>query len=645
MNRLLLLLPSTAALAACASTMPPPSFVESTLLKAPKPTEYRDADAVDLLRDERYTLSYGRDGKSFNWYQAHQARAVLTAKGRDVGTLRLGLGRRTLELFEGRTIGPDGSITRVLPEHVKTETTNKGDTQLATTLIITFPKVEIGSVLEWRLSARGDGYYGSLSDLLGGPYPTRRATLEITGNEPIQYQVMAYNTDAQWVTQKTSDGWSVRIAVDDLPASAREPYSPAPVLVEPCWVFSIGQIQHFVDTFAVNRTWSDAMDWLAARLTFPDDAPRPTVKLEGSPRDKLAALHAHARARWTVGALGDLPGGDLAKLDEQPTITAVERGRALLAMLRGAGLEAHAALVNGPGEALDDLDIPYADAFRRLLILVPKQKGLDAPVWIAPECDACRLGEVPSMLIDREALVLRAKQRPGNVSADVEARMEPVASRPLGLATSLRTYSATVSDTLDLALRWTTANEDHAWLGPRKDARVEPLSKLKKDAETSLRERLPGSALLEYVPFTLDPSLRRGTRTFVAEAPAHAVADRETRTVPLTMLTDVIGDDFEARTRRTLILVKSPSVTRDELRLRVPAGWKLTGAPNPVNRTAAGFTCQARVIEEAPGLVRVTRSLEERPGEWPASDYAAIRAVHQACRGVRLAALVFTAAR
>jgi hypothetical protein len=111
------------------------------------------------------------------------------------------------------------------------------------------------------------------------------------------------------------------------------------------------------------------------------------------------------------------------------------------------------------------------------------------------------------------------------------------------------------------------------------------------------------------------------------------------------MLTDVIGDDFEARTRRTLILVKSPSVTRDELRLRVPAGWKLTGAPNPVNRTAAGFTCQARVIEEAPGLVRVTRSLEERPGEWPASDYAAIRAVHQACRGVRLAALVFTAAR
>jgi hypothetical protein len=207
---------------------------------------------------------------------------------------------------------------------------------------------------------------------------------------------------------------------------------------------------------------------------------------------------------------------------------------------------------------------------------VPKQKGLDAPVWIAPECDACRLGEVPSMLIDREALVLRAKQRPGNVSADVEARMEPVASRPLGLATSLRTYSATVSDTLDLALRWTTANEDHAWLGPRKDARVEPLSKLKKDAETSLRERLPGSALLEYVPFTLDPSLRRGTRTFVAEAPAHAVADRETRTVPLTMLTDVIGDDFEARTRRTSILVKSPSVTRDELRLRVPAGWKLT---------------------------------------------------------------------
>lgn len=643
MKRLLPLLLPTVALGACVTAMPPPSFVESTLLKAPKPTEYRDADAVDLLNDERYVLSYGRDGKSFTWYQAHKARAVMTAKGRDVGTMRLSLGQAELEVFEGRTIGPDGSVTPVLPEHLKTETTNKGETQLAKTLVVTFPKVEVGSVLEWRFSTRGNGLRGSMSDLLGGRYPTRRATVEIIGNDPIQYQVMAYNTDAEWVAKKTPDGWSLRLSVDDLPAYEPEPESPARMTIEPCWVFAVGQIQHFTETVAWNRTWADATDQLAARLTFPDDAPRPTVKLGDSPREKLAALHAHARTRWTVGTFGDLPGGPLAKLDEQPSITGIERGRALLAMLRDAGLEAHAALANGPGEALDDLDMPNPDAFGRLLILVPKQKGIDAPVWIAPECDACRLGEVPNLLVDREALVLRAKQLPGNRAAQVDARMEPIAARPLGVTTSVRTYSATVSEALDLAVRWTTAHEQHVWLELRHDARVEPLAKRRKDAEASLRERLPGATLVDYVPAAIDPDLRRGTHAFVAEAPAFAIADRDTRTVPLSLLTDVVGKAFEAQTRRTSIIIKSPRVTRDELRLRVPAGWKLTGAPSAVNRTAPGFVCQARVIEEAPGLVRVTRSLEARPGEWPASDYAAIRAVHQACRGVRLASLVFTA--
>lgn len=634
----------------CASAPKLRLVADPQALVRPQPSDYPGAEAVYLQREMQLDLLSRWTGQSYVTTDRHDVLAILTEAGYDRANVRITVPEDgELVELEARTLGPDGSATRVATRDVHDATAWTEGDDGARVYSFAFPDVKVGSVIEYRYRTRLKGMAYDRDGYLSDTLPVQYASMRLSGTSDIRYQTKVYNTDRKWHEEDTGSGWALTWDARNIPAFSREEFRPHDTFHEPWWAFTIRQFARYNLAFDHNRTWSTAYSWWAHALYFDHeeyysglDAKLP-VTAKSSVLEKVAAATDWVRKRGHVSKPGSYPGRKYSALPANGGLTGVEHTRLLWKLLRDQGLDARYAFTQRRAERLEDRDLPMPSLYSTLLVYLPVQPGLPVPLWLDGACDFCAVGEIPPWLRGREAMLLDA-ERDQPKKAKVDVRWLPITGPDAPMSRIERRYQVTLDDTGTATLQ-----QDRRAIGAdASEAREFAASKTSKEhhesRERDLREQLPGATMtsLEFLP--LEPSMRVAENRLRATVPRHAHVDAGLALVPLTALHTSVGKYFEAPTRTRPIVFRETDVTYDEATYRVPTGWTAKDVPTPVSLETAGVTCKAEAKVVSPQEVRVMRTLSRTAGEYAVTDYPRIREVVRACATFRDGVLTFAVA-
>ena len=636
--------------AGCASAPKLRLVDDPRTLVFPKASDYPGADAVYLQREVHLDLLSRWTGQSYVTTDRHDVLAILTEAGYNRANIRVVVPEDgELVELEARTLAADGSAVPVATRDVHDASAWSTDDDGARVYSFAFPDVKVGSVIEFRYRTRVKGMMYDRTDYLSDTLPVQYVSVRLSGTSDIRYQTKIYNTDRKWHEEETSTGWALTWDARNLPAFSRDDFRPNETFHEPWWAFTIRQFARYNLAFDHNRTWPTAYAGRAHALYFDHeehykglDAKLP-VTPKSSVLEKVAAATDWLRQRGHVSKPGSYPGRKYSALPAKGGLTGVEHTRLLWKLLRDQGLDARYAFTQRRAERLEDRDLPLPSVYPTLLVYLPVQPGLPVPLWLDGACDFCAVGELPSWLRGREAMLLDA-ERDKPKKAKVNVTWLPITGPDAPMSRVERRYQVS----LDVA-GTATLQQDRRTIGAEASMEREYRhSKTDKEhneeRERDLRQQLPGATMstLEFLP--LEPSMRVAENRMRATVPRHAHVDGGLALVPLTALTTALGDYFEEPTRVRPIVFRENRVTHDEATYRVPAGWTAQDVPAPVSLETAGVACKAEAKVISPQEVRVVRTLSRTAGEYAVSDYPRFREVVRACATFRDGTLTFAVA-
>ncbi len=636
------------ALSGCASTRGLAWSADTSQLRAPPPTKYPDADAAYLLRERRIVLTSRWSGGSRVEWQVHNVLAILTEKGFAHANVRVEYPEKGEIIdFEARTIGPDGEAVPVSSINMHDDTLVETKDDASKTRVFAFPNVKVGSVLEYRYTVSYPGMLYALDEYLNDELPVESYVLELAGTRDIRYQTKIYHTDQKWEEHNDGGDWTLRWSAKDIPPTRSESLDPDRSFRDPFWVFTVLQLAKYNYALDINRSWASAYDGRIEALQFDNEKYYDgfTADLKVPPTSsafaKVGAALDWIRTRWRVARPGSYPGRKAKTLDDRGDVTGVERTRVLYKLLRDQGLTVEFAVTNRAHQRLEDRDVPWPDAYGTLLLYLPKQAGLPAPLWLDGACDFCGTGEIPWWLQGREAMVLHAVRETGKKRPVLTPEWVRVEGPPATDSRFERRYTVVLRDDLSMTLSQTqreigqqaTVARDYALRMTAKD--------LDTVWENTVKGRLPAARLTRRVPYEVAPGVSSVSAGLDATDGQYVLADGDTRVVPLTVLAVELGDFFEKNSRTAPVVFRFAHTDHDEAILEVPTTWAVRELPPKLEASAHGVTCRTEATAVGPGRIKVTRHLSRTAGERPASAYAEIRAAVRMCASYRDQALTF----
>jgi len=219
---------SLLALAALLLTAPP-LFADGTFpplspeaLTLEEVHGHPDVPAVVLLR--RAELTFGStSSRSPSSLEVWVRTKILTEAGMSLGQVSVAHGGgRTLEVFEGRTVLPDGSIVPLGEQAIFGERLpGEGGRRLAKTA---FPAVAVGTIvdLHFRLSWPS---LGPETFVLDGPLPTLRAEFLLRSPEGLEIQHHLRGPESGRISESRGPEGVFELVAEALPPVVEEPYS------------------------------------------------------------------------------------------------------------------------------------------------------------------------------------------------------------------------------------------------------------------------------------------------------------------------------------------------------------------------------------------------------------------------------------
>ncbi len=409
-------------------------------LKPVPPDLFPEAPVVYLKRSDVWRLQHERRG-SFTEVRRHRVFEVRAERGLDQGNLRFeGNGELEIVDFAGQVRGPDGRVEVFGFDDLQRAPDGKAQ-------VLPFPNVRVGSVVEWVATWREDGYRRAIDHHPMRAAPTLAEDVTITGSRQLRWRARTLHTDRKMVIEQ-GDPWRITWRAGPQPADPDEPGAPPPEDRRPGLQFRVARVVDGSWQHDFTQTWDAAFRQRALRLQHSDALVGPIpLRIEPCPgRPRCSARRALVALREAVrwdGSRGEgdvFAGGSAADALAEGDADGVRLAAILGRLLIDAGVEVRWAFHRAPVRPRVQPAWPTAEGFDRLVLLLPVQPGLDAPLWLEPTCAVCAPGELTDRARGADAVVLRTEPRLGEDPAVFAtlARMDGRPARPSAQVVDLR---------------------------------------------------------------------------------------------------------------------------------------------------------------------------------------------------------------
>jgi hypothetical protein len=622
---------------ACALHFPRP-WLEPSELKLPAAADHPDADAVYLRVHDEDVIHTGLRKKAYTIYFRYRAVLILNESGLRYTTVRVPYSKEGEVLFlEARNILPGGEVVSLTPDNVYDDEAGRwsddGKRYEMRARAFALPKVQVGSVVEYRYAVRQPSYIIYGERYLWLDLPTRELSLRYRFDKWATVRFKAYYTSLAPVTIQDGTDTVVSLDATDLPARPSEPFglewdSYVPrlswAMVRRDWP---GGFRNYHASWrsAVNGYFEDLYE---KEGEFTAGFEVPAGALGGATRaERIVSAYRHVQAYDFLGnesldlrKLTDLVAGHSADNYEMAAL--------LAAILRSDGIDAQYALVRRADEGPLDPGFPLSWAFDHLVVYVPEQKGVSEPLWLDPVCWSCAPGEVPFDIAGTLAVLMRREQR---VIAEDRPKVEIV--RVTERVPRPGVYEERVEAEVlpDGALKGRIAWH---YEGPSSAQRVRSDWR-KNDRERRdmvkgwVVEHQAATAVVEDCTFAY--ASRPGEPTEIVAtwtAPGYATVTPERIVVPLSVLDLEYGDDFTAPRRRADVRFSIDKTLRYVLALHVPEGYDARLAIEPAADTADFGAWRVDARRDGATLT-VTFEVSVRRGVYPKARIDELRGFFQ----------------
>ena len=383
-----------------------------------------DADAVVLLQHQRFATMNPKSGRGSSEQQFHRVVKVLTEGGFSAGSTHVVVpAGATLVDLRARTITPKGESIPVDVSAILSSTYETGGDS-GDTRSFQFPRVEVGSILEYTWIIRQEFAWWSLTDDVAEEFPIRDYRVEIVVDKYVVPDLLVNNAKPALALVVDGDGTQrLSFALKDVAALPKEDHRPSNRELTPWWIYRAIEWRYPNQVSPGISTWSRAVGALHTRLVDGKDMGAFTIRgadaCEGSDHRCLisAALQTlHADVALS-GFTSSLDGRPLAEVKASKAGNSAELALALWQMLRDKGLEPRLAPTSRPAFMAINESFPASTWFNHLLVFVPDPDG--AGIWIDPSCESCQPGTLPNWSHGTRAITLSevAGERGGELRA------------------------------------------------------------------------------------------------------------------------------------------------------------------------------------------------------------------------------------
>jgi hypothetical protein len=623
-TRTMAMLAAAVALAGCVSPgLAPVRFVDEAALPT---TSIDDAAAVYLVDHHRYAITNSASSQSATWSEAqeHCVIKVLSEDAFALGSYHITIPKRArLKDLRARTITPQGEVidvdvTAALSSTYQFNTDDSGQTRS-----FQFPRVEVGSVLEYTSTIVYDFAFWSDAESVARQYPIVDYRLEITVDRWARPDLLVSNADPTLRQERLPDGRQlIGFALSNVKPIPRDAYRAPDRSVAPWWLYRTIEWRFPRSVSRALSTWGRAANAYAPAILegkdLGDFAVRGHDTCAGNVhcvvRSALDTLH-------TDVALSEFSAMKVRPLDEVKRAglaTNHELALALWSMLRLHNIAAQLApttlLSSTP--ALEDFPAPgWLD---HTVVYVPTDDG---GLWVDPSCESCAAGELPVWSRGARAIVLSVGM--GEYGRELQASpFQEVTGRPARASLQEHEIGVQLDDNgdvnIDVIERHFGNNATHTALGVARHTDDE----LRKITAKALLKK---SAVAELTSFTRPVCDRRAgscEHRFSYRVPAAAsiVGDHYLLEI-LEFDSDVdrLGDEKLGRTIPLVFWTGFEVLER--VTVHVPAGYVADIAASghkARRRETEGLRVEVDAVPTTDGAV-LTRRYVATAGQWPAT--------------------------
>lgn len=634
------LLPALVALAVCAcATTPKPAFVAKERL-AFDAAKYPNDAALVLHRSDKTELVENGSEASTRFLR-HEVVAVLGEGGFDLAEVRVPLWAKAKLLhFTARVVQPDGTEQAFDGDAMFSDASGKGERDL-NAKYFRFPRVQVGSVLEYVWQLEAPGYWNADEQDTLGVFPVQHYEFELTAPKPLVLETISFNNAAPIEVRTLGDGrHQLRFELQNIATRRDADYAPHFSFTEPRWAW---RVLAYHDRAYHNdwlRNWEDVVEG-KGRAFFVDKKHEKglTVTVDVSGCTDVACKVQRAVTLLAEKTTTDgVKWGRVEPLGaafSSGSMSVTERALFLRWFLAQQGLDAWLAYGTGRYSQQTSPTFPRFEQFDHLFVHLPAQPGVARPTTIDASCASCGFGQLPERYLRTPVFVFKTEPELSQVRTTgrwVNALEDdpPPSKRELTHRVVLDaegsladTYTYRTSGPLSDELR-----QRRAW----KERKV-------KDAEyDAVRKRSP-VANVDSVKW-LDCSPASCALQDAISFAREATRDGAQWLVPMTFLSAAWDDVFESPTREQDVHFADPLLIEETADLAVPPGFQLVEVPAPVSAKVDGLSVDVRFERTATGA-RLKRTLRREVSVVSKGDYAQLRAVVETFQRGRRQVLVF----
>ncbi len=386
--------------------------ISALIAAAPGKERYPQAGALILLCDERLSVGPGNGQET----SLHYVIKILNERGKEAFSelpLEYDSTYEKIELEYARTIKPDGTVVDVGTRHLRdvSKYLNFPLYSNARVLIISFPEVAVGSVVEYRARIVSHELINGKDFVLRYPVqsgePIMRAALQVSlppgrrlSSLLLNEEYNSFGVKMQPVVTETARGPAYEWVMADIPQIIPEPLMPEEARINPTVLLS---------TF---DDWQEVYEWwwnLAKDKIRADEAIQAKIgellRSARSPRERAEALYEYCaqEIRYVAVEYGEAGYEPHAAADifRNKYGDCKDQAVLLVTMLRAAGLPGWPVLI--PTKELPDMRADFSTVLFNHCIAATEIDG--ETVFLDPTAQTCSFGDLPLGDQDRTVLL------------------------------------------------------------------------------------------------------------------------------------------------------------------------------------------------------------------------------------------------
>lgn len=582
-----------------------------------------EAPAVQLLTAFEL-LDVVRDDTAYHQYRLHTVTRIRTRDALDRGDVRIGLAAgKKLVSFRARSIAPDGTVREIGPEALADAPIKAGDDDVAQILAGAIPGVVVGSIVELEYVVEGDKWVSDWTHNFNSGLPMLEARARVSVTQPIRYAIKVYNTPHKVTVRRDGSLRHLEWSQRDIGPPITEEWAP----LDDRWPRLEFRVKKLViRSFErdIRKGWADQLQWRRKALDgesgdlYDDFAPPPLPACAGPDRVRClvdgALAISRARAPFD-GFAGWSKNRPLAEVLAAGAGRGFEKAALVLRLLRDAGLTVEPAFTARALRRTLDHDFPSLRPLDHLVLRLPAQPGLDAPLWIDPACDHCKPGELPDWSRALQTIVLPTAGGDAlAIAAGEPARANRIDHR----------YRVELTPDGGAELRYAEHLEGNAAAWRARTARGWSADELRDSITARARLIDDRAEVTSHSAQDCDRAAGVCTRTAQLTVPALATLDGDTLLVPLRVLVGHSRFNVPDAKRTRVMVIQINETLTETLEVVVPDGYAFVDAPDAFRTSSDAFEASLETTC-ADGIVTLTQRSKRNRGRYQPFDAAIAR--------------------